>query len=115
MAKIEAMDERGVEFVSLTECIETTTAQRRLAFHLFGVLAEFEQEITRERTMGGLRAARERGRVGERPRALFEEDLPRVEALTKDLDVSAAQICSRFDVSKATLYHHVGLNGKRRR
>jgi len=30
VAKIEALDERGVEFVSLTEGIDTTTAQGRL-------------------------------------------------------------------------------------
>jgi DNA invertase Pin-like site-specific DNA recombinase len=114
VTKIEALDERGVEFVSLTEGIDTTTAQG-LAFHLFGVPAEFEREIARERTMAGLRAARERGRVGGRPRALSEEDLPQVQALMKDPDVSTAQICERFDVSKATLYRYVGPNGKRRR
>ena len=63
VSKIEALDERGVEFASLTKGIDTTTAQGRLAFHLFGVLAEFEREIARERTMAGLRAERERGRV----------------------------------------------------
>lgn len=115
VAKIEALDECGVEFVSLTEGIDTTTAQGRLAFHLFGTLAEFEREIARERTMAGLRAARERGRVGGRPRALSEEDLPEIQALMKDPDVSTSQICERFDVSKATLYRYVGPNGEARR
>jgi len=86
-----------------------------LAFHLFGALAEFEREIARERTMAGLRAARERGRVGGRPRALSEEDLPQIQALMKDPDVSTAQICERFEVSKATLYRYVGPDGKRRK
>jgi len=95
VTKIEALDERGVEFVSLTEGIDTTTAQGRLAFHLFGALAEFEREIGRERTMARLRAARERGRVGGRPRALSEEDLPQVQALMKDPEISTAQICQR--------------------
>ena len=115
VTKIEALDERGVEFVSLTEGIDTTTAQGRLAFHLFGALAEFEREIARERTMAGLRAARERGRVGGRPRALSEDDMPQVQALMKDPDVSTAQICERFDVSKATLYRYVSPKGDRRR
>ena len=115
ISKIEALGDRGVEFASLTEGIDTTTAQGRLAFHLFGALAEFEREIARERTMAGLRAARERGRVGGRPRALSEEDLPQVQALMKDPGVSTAQICERFDISKATLYRYVGPNGKQRR
>jgi len=43
VAKIEAHNERGGEFVSLTEGIAPTTAQGRLAFHLFGALAEFDR------------------------------------------------------------------------
>jgi hypothetical protein len=43
-----------------------------------------------------------------------EYDLPQVQALMKDPDVSTAQICERFDVSKATLYRYVGPDGKSR-
>ena len=44
--KMTALEERGAEFVSLTEGIDTTTAQGRLTFHLFGALAEYEREFT---------------------------------------------------------------------
>ena len=37
--------------------------------------------------MAGLRAARERGHVGGRLKALSEEDLPHVQALMKDPDI----------------------------
>ena len=115
VSKMETLEDRGVDFVSLTEGIDTTTAQGKLTFHIFGALAEFERELGRERTMAGLRAARERGRVGGRPRALSEEDIPELQALMKDDSVSTKQICERFDVSKATLYRYVGPNGQRRR
>jgi len=113
--KMETLEERGVDFVSLTEGIDTTTAQGRLTFHIFGALAEFERELGRERTMAGLRAARERGRTGGRPRALGEDDIPQVQALMQNENVSTRQICERFDISKATLYRYVGPNGERRR
>jgi DNA invertase Pin-like site-specific DNA recombinase len=109
------LEEKGVDFVSLTEGIDTTTAQGRLAFHIFGALAEFERELAHERTMAGLRAARERGHVGGRPRALDEEDIPQLQALMRDPDVSTRQICERFDISKAMLYRYVGPDGERRR
>ena len=115
VSKMEALEERGVDFVSLTEGIDTTTAQGKLTFHIFGALAEFERELGRERTMAGLRAARERGRVGGRPRALSEEDIPELQALMKDPDVSTQQICDRFGVSKVTLYRYVRPDGERRR
>jgi DNA invertase Pin-like site-specific DNA recombinase len=115
VSKMETLEERGADFVSLTEGIDTTTAQGKLTFHIFGALAEFERELGRERTMAGLKAARERGRVGGRPRALDGKDIPELQALMKDPDVSTADICERFGISKATLYRYIGPNGERRR
>ncbi len=115
VSKMETLEERSADFVSVTESIDTTTAQGKLTFHIFGALAEFERELGRERTMAGLRAARKQGRVGGRPRALSEEDIPELQALMKDEGVSTRQICDRFDVSKATLYRYVGPEGERRR
>ena len=115
VSKMEALEEKGADFVSLTEGIDTTTAQGKLTFHIFGALAEFERELTRERTMAGLKAAREQGRVGGRPPALDEEEIPQVQAMMKDEQVSTSDICERFDISRATLYRYVGPEGRRRR
>ena len=41
--------------LALTEALDTTTAQGRLVFHMFGALAEFERSLIRERTQAGLR------------------------------------------------------------
>ncbi|BBE49330.1 recombinase family protein [Rhodococcus qingshengii] len=67
VAELEA---RGVAFKSLTEAIDTTTPGGKLIFHIFGALAEFERNLIRERTIAGLSAARDRGRVGGRPSSL---------------------------------------------
>ncbi|WP_251963161.1 recombinase family protein [Salinibacter ruber] len=115
VSKMEELEERGADFVSLTEGIDTTTAQGKLTFHIFGALAEFERELSRERIMAGLKAARERGKVGGRPPALDEEDIPQVQALMKDPDVTVSQICERFGISSPTLYRYVGPNGERRK
>ena len=115
VSKMEDLEEKGADFVSLTEGIDTTTAQGKLTFHIFGALAEFERELTRERTMAGLKAAREQGRVGGRPPALDEEEIPQVQAMMKDEQVSTSDICERFDISRATLYRYVGPEGRRRR
>jgi len=115
VSKMETLDGKGVDFVSLTEGIDTTTAKGKLTFHIFGALAEFERELARERTMAGLKAARERGRVGGRPPALDEEEIPQVQAMMKDEEVSTSDICERFSISRSTLYRYVGPNGERRR
>ena len=50
---VTALDARGIGFRSLTEHIDTTTAEGRLVFHLFGALAEFERDLIRDRTLAG--------------------------------------------------------------
>ena len=47
---IEELRLRGIGFCSLTEALDTTTAQGRLVFHMFGGLAEFERSLIRKRT-----------------------------------------------------------------
>ena len=51
---IEELRLKGIGFRSLTEALDTTTAQGRLVFHMFGALAEFERSLIRERTQAGL-------------------------------------------------------------
>jgi DNA invertase Pin-like site-specific DNA recombinase len=67
---ITGLNNRGIGFKSITEAIDTTTSGGKLIFHIFGALAEFERDIIRERTQAGLTAARARGRLGGRPKAL---------------------------------------------
>jgi DNA invertase Pin-like site-specific DNA recombinase len=57
---IEELRLKGIGFRSLTEALDTTTAQGRLVFHMFGALAEFERSLIRERTQAGLAAAARR-------------------------------------------------------
>jgi DNA invertase Pin-like site-specific DNA recombinase len=61
---VERLESAGVQLVSLTEDISTKGASGRLIFHVFSVLAEFERNLIRERTMAGLVTARARGRSG---------------------------------------------------
>jgi DNA invertase Pin-like site-specific DNA recombinase len=104
---VEMLEQRGIGFRSLTESIDTTTSGGRLIFHIFGALAEFERNIIRDRTTAGLEAARARGRVGGRPKALSEDDLAAARALLLDPAITTRQIAERLGVSLSTLYKHI--------
>src|SRR4051794_14204731 len=56
------LHERGIGFRSLTENIDTATPTGTLMLHLFAAFAQFERDLTVERTRAGLAAARARGR-----------------------------------------------------
>jgi DNA invertase Pin-like site-specific DNA recombinase len=95
------------------EHIETTSPSGKLVFHLFAALAEFERNVTRERTLAGLRSARARGRKGGRPKKLTrKEGLDMLRALVKEGITPVKDIAVRFGVSRATVYRLAPKNGK---
>jgi DNA invertase Pin-like site-specific DNA recombinase len=104
----------GVGLVSLTDAINTTSAQGRLVFNLLASLAEFERELIRERTHAGLASARARGRVGGRQRGLSEEAERTaivVETLYREQQLSVNEIAQRLRISKVTLYKYLRHQG----
>jgi DNA invertase Pin-like site-specific DNA recombinase len=50
----------GIEFVSVTEGIDTSLPAGKMVFQMLAVLAEFERDILRERIMTGMAAAKAR-------------------------------------------------------
>ena len=99
---VEALEEQGVDFVSLTENIDTSSAGGKLIFHIFGSLAEFERELIRERVNAGLEAARKRGRTGGRPRVLTADVAETVVALL-NAGKSHSQIARTVGISKSSV------------
>lgn len=104
---VALLDARSVGLRSLTESIDTGTANGRFFFHVFGALAEFERSILRERTLAGLEAARQRGRTGGRPRAMSEAAVRKAKALLRDETLTISEVADTLNVSRSTLYKYV--------
>ncbi len=105
---LNILKDRGVDFISLTERIDTTTPGGKLIFHLMGALAEFERDLIRERTNAGLAAARARGRIGGRPKRLATNGkVALARRLFADPNHSIPEICSTLEISRSTLYRYV--------
>ena len=112
---VTKLKEQGVAFKSLTENIDTSTATGNLVFQIFGALAEFERNLITERTVAGLDAARVRGRTGGRPRRNPHSGrVAMAKKLYRDRTLSIPEILKTLNVSKATLYRWLDLNGGNR-
>lgn len=108
---INVLQERGVQFVSLNDNIDTTTSQGRLMFNLFASFAEFERELISERTKAGLANTRAQGRKGGRKPGLSKEG--RVKAwsalhmLRTKPNMSVQDIQKELGISKGTYYRYI--------
>jgi DNA invertase Pin-like site-specific DNA recombinase len=107
IALVEQLAEMGVAFRSLSESIDTTTANGRLFFSIMGALAEFERDLIRERTNAGLAAARARGRVGGRPSVMTAKKVDKARKLYDSRQHTVAEIAEMLNVSVATVYRHL--------
>lgn len=71
---IRNLNERGVEFRSISESLDTSTPAGRLLLHVLASMAEFERALVSERTRAGMAAARARGtQIGRRPAMTDQE------------------------------------------
>ena len=101
--------DKGVEFISLNDNIDTTTIHGRLIFNIFASFAEFERELISERTKAGLAAARAKGRIGGRKKGLSK--LAKGKALIafhlSEGDMLVSDILKQLNISKSTYYRYL--------
>ncbi len=71
---LETFRALGVEFISLSEAVDTTTPAGRLVFTVLGAVAELERSLIAERVRAGLRNARAQGKILGRPRKIANSD-----------------------------------------
>ena len=108
---ISSLEGRDVGFRSLNESIDTTSPSGKLVFHLFSALSEFERSLVIARARAGLKAARARGRVGERPHSLSKMNVKKAAAMLKDPEVTKREVAEHFKVSRVTLNQFLKRHG----
>jgi DNA invertase Pin-like site-specific DNA recombinase len=64
----------GIEFVSLSEALETATPAGRMVFTVLGAVAELERSLIAERVRAGLRNAQAKGKKLGRPKRILNTE-----------------------------------------
>ena len=100
---LDSFKSKQIQFISLNESIDTTSAVGELAFHMIGAIAQFERRLISERTKAGLDAARARGRKGGRKPKLTIADIKKAKAMLNAPEMTKSEVAEHFDVSRPTL------------
>ena len=103
---IEKLSEKGVEFVSKKEAIDTTTPTGKFMLTVFGAVAELEREYILQRQQEGIAIANAKGKYrGRKP--IERSNFDAVEKLWRAGTISAAEAMRRLDMSRSTFYRKV--------
>lgn len=106
LALTEDFNANGIEFVSLTEQIDTTTPMGRFVFTTWCALAQLDRDIISENTKSGLAAARARGRIGGR-RPLDPKQVEKALKMYHANTFSMNEITEATGISKASIYEYI--------
>jgi len=98
---LETFRALGIEFVSLSEQVDTSTPTGKMTFTVLGAVAELERSLIAERVRAGLRNARAEGQRLGRPRKAAD---PAEIALLRSQGLSWRRIGARLGVSAAKAY-----------
>jgi DNA invertase Pin-like site-specific DNA recombinase len=97
---LEQFQALGIDFVSLSENVDTSTPTGKMVFTILGAVAELERSLIVERVKAGLRNARAKGKKLGRPRVTVDES--RVKAL-RDSGASWRAIARQMDLTLGTV------------
>ncbi len=109
---VSELTEKGVEFVSLKENIDTTTPQGRFMLTVFGALAELERENILERQREGIEIAKSEGKYkGRKPVEYDEEKFVSLCKKWRAGEMTATAVMKKLGLKPNTFYRRVKEKG----
>lgn len=103
---VEEFQNRGIDFISLREKIDTTTAMGKFFFRVMGAIAEFERDVISERTKEQLAAKKKNGIKLGRP-VVDNEKLEMAFTLHESKRYSVKEITEKVGISRTTFYDYL--------
>jgi DNA invertase Pin-like site-specific DNA recombinase len=100
---ITRLQAESIDLIVLDQNIDTSTPTGRLLFHVLGAIAEFENDLRKERQLEGITKAKQNGvKFGPKTK-LSKNDLARFREGRKS-GKSVAELCEVFKVSRSTAF-----------
>ena len=107
---VKALTEMGVTLVSTSDGIDSSTAAGRMMIGVLGSLAEYERELTKERTALKRASSRANGTRFGRPRKVDDTEHIATAKRMKADGHTGKDIAKYLGVSRATLYRYLDVD-----
>lgn len=108
LSLVDKLQEKGVEFISLKESIDTTTPQGRFILTIFAALAELEREQTLQRQREGIAIAKKEGKYkGRQPIQIDESKFKKSYKDWKSGTITARIFMNRIGLKPNTFYRRI--------
>ena len=105
---VEKLKDKGVEFVSKKENIDTTTPSGKLMLTVFAGIYEFERENTAMRRDEGIAIAKKEGKYkGRKPIEIDEELFTELYRQWKNGETQPKYMVKKLGISRNTFYRRV--------
>lgn len=99
----ELISQKGANLKSLKESwLDTTTAHGKMLFTVFAGIAQFERDLTSERTKEGILAAKKRGKYPGRPKT--DEEKVNYALYLIEQGMNRTDAAEKAGISRMTLY-----------
>jgi DNA invertase Pin-like site-specific DNA recombinase len=105
---VKELTDRGLTLVSTSDGIDSSTPAGRMMIGVLGSLAEYERELTQERTALKREASRASGTTFGRPRKVNDAEHVATAKRMKADGHTGKDIAKYLGVSRATLYRYLG-------
>ena len=104
LSELDKLHQRNIQFISLSQNFDTTTAEGKLLYTIAAALAEWERKTISRRTKEGLAAARGRGEKLGRPHKIKKSDvINAMKKLASDPAVTLKNIAADLSIDPKTL------------
>ena len=107
LALVDDLKNRGIDFQSIDDGIDTSTSVGNFFFQVIGAFSELERNLIVERTQKGLASARKRGRFGGRPQIHKEEKKEIAYREVMENKKSIKDIAESLGMSRMTIYRYI--------
>ena len=105
---VEQTRERGAQFISLKENIDTESVSGKFMLTVFAAMAELERGYILERQREGIELAKAQGKyAGRKPIDVDENEFKRVCAKWRKGEMTAVDAMKQFDLKPNTFYRRV--------